>query len=193
VARIALLILSCSVLGACSTVSSPVPLGSEPAALDPAAWEGAWSNPDGTLEITVTDATNGLARMIFEEDGEKQELNLVVRQSGEWIFANVTEEDFDDSQGLDGEGDGDSESGESYLWVRVKLKSGAIIAWDPDAEAFAELVSAGVLPGSVNEGDVVLGALSPEHYEIITSGSHGVLMNWDEPAILYRVQGLEPE
>lgn len=175
-------------LAACATVTSPVPLGTEPEALDAAVWEGTWRNDNGSLELTMTDAENGLARIAFEEDGARKILDLIVRRSGDWTIVNVTEEDFEESEGLEGESESDADSGPSYLWARVEMKDGAILVWDPDPAAFAELVGKGVLPGTVAEDDVVLGTLSPEHYDIITSGSHGVLMKWDEPLVLYRMR-----
>ena len=74
----------------------------------------------------------------------------------------------------------------SYLWARIEHGDDAIIAWAPDSVVFARLVEAGLLPGAVEEGNVVLGALKPEHYRIITTGSHGVVLDWEQPMVLYR-------
>ena len=201
--RIALALpLAALSLAACETVTSPVPLGEKPAVLETAAWEGRWANADGHLDLLVTDAANGLVRIAYNdiEDGDCKDMELQLRTSGEWTFFSVTEEDFERSEGLasspcspvsstgSGLAPGEESGSASYLWGRVRLSDNAIYAWGPDPEAFVRLVSAGRLPGTVDEGSVVLGLLSPEHYELIISGSEGVVLDWEDPLVLYRQQ-----
>ena len=49
------------------------------------------------------------------------------------------------------------------------------------------MVEEEVLPGKAEERSVVLGELGPEHLEIITSEEYGVLFDWDDPMLLWRV------
>jgi hypothetical protein len=202
--NLALVLVALS-LAACETVTSPVPLGEKPATLDAGQWEGRWANADGYLDLVVTDAANGLVRIAYDdvEEGECKEMQLQLRTSGEWTFFSVTEEDFERSEGLAsapcrpvGSGQSELESAAvapgaepaptRYMWGRVRLADNAIYAWGPEPKAFVRLVSAGRLPGTVDEGSVVLGPLGAEHYALIISGSEGVVLDWEDPLVLYR-------
>jgi len=171
-------------LNACDTVSSPVPLGVEPAVIDAAEWSGQWFNADGRVDITVVDAAKGLVHIDFREDGKADTLDLQLRKFNGWIFASVSEQAFDQSQGLEGA----SSETESYLWARLVRHGKTIIAWIPKAEKFATLVEKGLLPGRVEDDNVILGPLNQEHYRILTSEDHGVLLDWEHPTVLYRVK-----
>lgn len=187
-------------LAACETVTSPVPVGEKPAVLDADKWEGRWANADGYLDLVVTDAANGLVRITYDDvqEGDCRELQLQLRTSGEWTFFNVTEEDFERSEGLAtspcwpaSSADAALATGEetgsvSYMWGRVRISDKAIYAWGPDPATFVRLVNADLLPGSVDGGSVVLGPLCPEHYALIISGSEGVVLDWEDPMVLYR-------
>lgn len=184
-------------LAACDTVSSPVPLGEIPATVDAEHWDGRWHNAEGHIDVTVTDGANGLVRIGYEDNGDYGEMDLEVRRSGDWIFVNVTEKDFAESEGLATSPCTPAEAPQpdlpecddvppSYLWARVSHRDNAIIAWVPDAEAFVRLVEDRLLPGTAEDGSVVLGPLDSGHYRIITSGSHGVLLDWEHPMVLYR-------
>ena len=194
--------LAALVLTACDTVTSPVPLGERPAPINAEKWEGRWANAEGYLDLTVVDAKNGLVQIAYQEDGECENLRAQLRTSGEWLFFNVTEADFEKSEGLAGSpcspadsadpaehgADGEDEQGEapSYLWGRVLHRGDSIIAWSPSVEVFARLVKQGRLPGTVEDDNVVLGPLGPEHYAVIVSGAHGVVLDWERPLVLFR-------
>lgn len=192
-------------LVACETVTSPVPLGEKPATLVAEEWEGRWANDEGFLDLEVIDAANGLVRIAYDEaeNGECREMELQLRTAGdsggEWMFFNVTEEDFERSEGLasspctparpaPGTAAPQAEDGAtvSYLWGRVRQSGDAIYAWGPNPKAFVRLVNAGQLPGTVDDGSVVLGPLSAEHYQLIISGDQGVVLEWEDPLVLYR-------
>lgn len=200
---ILLLPLAAVSLEACDTVTSPVPLGEKPAVLEAEEWEGRWTNADGYLDLVVTDAANGLVRIAYEDvpEDECREMELQLRTSGEWTFFSVTEADFERSEGLASSpcaptrsatttdvGPAGESGSASYLWGRVRLSDNAIYAWGPDPGVFVRLVNQGHLPGTVDEGNVVLGPLSTEHYEVIISGSQGVVLDWENPLVLYRVK-----
>lgn len=186
-------------LAACDTVTSPVPLGEEPAVIDAAQWEGRWHNAERYIDVKVVDAANGIVHLGYEDDGDYEELDLEVRRSGDWLFVNVTERDFEESEGLATSPCSPAETSRpdlpecadappSYLWARVKNSNGAVMVWAPDPAVFARLVDTSVLPGMVEEGNVVLGSLEPEHYRVITTGSHGVVLDWEHPMVLYRAR-----
>jgi hypothetical protein len=185
-----LLAIAALLLTACETVTSPVPVGETPAVIEATDWNGRWGNADGHLDLTVVDGSAGTVHVTYVEEGEVKELDLSVRESGGWLFVNVTEADFNDSQGL-GESAADAAAAQpSYLWSRILLRDNLMIGWNPDPEIFVRLVEQQILPGTIDEGSVVLGPLTPEHYRIITSGSHGVVLDWESPMVLYRI---EPE
>jgi hypothetical protein len=195
------LIIAALLLGGCDSVSSPVPVGEKAMAIDPEAWEGRWANADGRLDITVVDAAKGLVRVAYAEEGECGEMDMELRSSGEWIFVNVTAKDFAESEGLakapckpaqagaagGSTADGSDNEG-GYLWGRITQTEKAIVAWSPAPEAFVRLVNSGQVPGTIQDGSVVLGKLEPQHYEIITTSSMGVVMDWEKPLVLYRVE-----
>lgn len=184
-------------LAACDTVTSPVPLGEEPAVIEAGQWEGRWSNSEGSLTVTVLDAGNGLVRIAYDEDGKHEEMDIELRTAGDWTFINVTEQDFEESEGLASSpcSPADSpkpdlpecdEQPRGYLWGRIRQTDDALIVWAPEPAVFVRLVEEGLIPGTVEEGSVILGPLTAGHYEIITTGSHGVVLDWENPVVLYR-------
>lgn len=193
-----LVLLASLVLGACDSVTSPVPLGEEPAALNASDWNGRWENATGYMDITVVDAANGLVHISYDDDGECEELDVQLRTSGEWIFFNVTERDFEESEGLasspcspahvhqEGVHQAADEDAGGYFWGRVIQRDTSIIAWAPSPEAFVRLVETGRIPGTVDGGSVVLGPLGEAHYQTMISGSAGVVLDWEQPLVLYR-------
>ena len=186
-----ILVVVAMVLTACETVTSPAPLGDKPLAIEAEDWEGQWSNAEGHLDLSVVDAAKGLVTIEFEEDGTAHTLDLQLREAAGWIFVNVTERDFNQSQGLGEmaiEGNPDTPVSNAYLWARIVNNGDSIIAWSPAPEQFVMLVEKGLLPGHVDEGNMVLGALGHEHYRVMTSGEHGVLLDWENPIVLYRLE-----
>lgn len=184
-------------LAACDTVTSPMPLGEKPAVIEAGDWEGRWLNAEGYLDLTVVDGTNGLLRIAYDDDGTHQEMDIELRTAGEWTFVNFTEEDFEESEGLASSpcSPVDSpkpdlpeceEQPSGYFWGRIRHMDDTLVAWGPEPAAFVRLVEQGLIPGTVEEGSVVLGPLTSEHYEIITSGAHGVVLDWENPMVLYR-------
>ena len=184
-------------LAACDTVTSPVPLGEKPAVIKAENWQGRWFNAEGHLDITVVDAGNGLVRIRYDDDGEQEEMDLELRTANDWIFFNVTEQGFEESEGLASSPCSPAqipkpdlpeceEQPRGYMWGRIRHTDNALISWSPRPEVFVRLVEQGLIPGTVEEGSVVLGPLSSEHYEIITSGSHGIVLDWENPMVLYR-------
>ena len=97
-------------------------------------------------------------------------MNVEIRESGEWLFANTKDEE-----------------GKEYVWGRIKNEHGQILVWAPDIAAFRRLVEGGLLPGRLAGSSVVLGDLKPEQIKILTSGEGGTLYRWDEPVVLRKL------
>jgi hypothetical protein len=179
-----LLVVTCLLaLAGCTNVYSSRPIGEQAAVLDEEAWEGTWVNRGGAMTIMVEDAGQGAlqAAWVEENDGvlKLHSFHVMLRQSGDWIFCNLREPDEQDEQ---------ENTEERYLWGRIKNQDGQILFWLPEVDKVKALVEQGVLPGTVDEeGDVLLSPLTPEQLQVITSGEHGVLLDWEEPIVLLRL------
>jgi hypothetical protein len=155
----------------CNAVFSPHPMGEKPVPLVREEWEGTWIQDDGFLVIKVLDSEKGLLRLAWiEADGElKYETrDIQMRATGEFLFANLKEKEF-------------------YTWAKAKKEKDRIIAWVPDLEKLRALVKEGKLPGKIdNNSDIYLDDLAPEHVQMITSESEGVLFDWENPGVAIR-------
>ena len=158
----------------CNAVYTPHPMGEEPLLLEHDEWEGTWMTAEGSGVIKVLDVEGGLLRLAWVEDSDKglrfEKIDALLRSSGEFIFANVKDEET----GL-------------YTWVKVEKEGDQLVVWDPDLEKFRALVKEGKLPGKLDDKDVLLDGLGPEHVQMITSSSEGVLFDWENPSVLIRI------
>jgi hypothetical protein len=182
--RLAAVAVALVALAGCEVYSS-APMGEEVVSITASDWEGFWLTEDGPVAIEVVNVDAG-ELMISGIDLRQQDdgvegppnvwSNLVyLRRSGGWLFGSVENED---EPGL-------------WEWARIKKDGDQLIIWAPRGSAFRELVSEGVLPGIVERGEyastTTLGELSPAHYELITSGARGVLLDWEDPFVLRRI------
>ena len=162
----------------CNAVISKRPVGEKSAKLTAKDWEGNWATTDGTMKLKVVDADKGMLKVFWIEDDDKgnptmKTADVELRESGDWLFANVKDEDKGQIRG--------------YVWGRIKNENRQIILWAPDDNRFKELVKAGVLPGKIDNDDVLLDELKPQHLKTITSGERGVLFEWDKPNVFVKV------
>jgi hypothetical protein len=158
----------------CNPVLSERPVGPKPARIIAAEWEGNWIGPDGGVAIKVMDADSAIVKVVWLEDDsgqQKMKTALVeLRESGNWFFANTRAE---------GEGN-------RYMWARVKKEKRQILIWEPDDKAFSKLVNDGVLPGRIDQKNVILEELDAKKLSVLQSGDYGVPFKWDDPVILVR-------
>jgi len=155
----------------------------------PEEWDGYWFLPDGPVFFQVEDPARGVLLVAGierhhrnnETPGAPAPLlklatqKVYLRNSGEWIFASLQPPNSTDTK---------------FIFFRLKKQDKMILAWAPNTEKFAELVRRGELPGSIDDkGNVTLGSLRPTHYQKITSGEYGVLFNWDNPLVFFRLIG----
>lgn len=174
-----LCVCSFFLLTACSSVYSINPVGEKPVHLELDEWNGNWLGANGVMTIRVKDAEHGILQVAWIEDMELLQYQVQLLESGDWVFFNLREEEDDDG----------------YFWGRVKKDSNSIILWDPEISKFRTLVEAGTLPGEVKksgkdneyDSDVILGELTVEHLQIITSEKNGVLFDWDDPLVLIKL------
>jgi hypothetical protein len=197
------LILALFSTSGCNIVVVEEPIGSTPLQIERDEWEGAWtahsSDDDRALAayIDVVDAENGVIRLTVIEDDGVYTSRVYLRESGDQMFASIpiTEKYFE--FGLDEQIDPPDE--ELYLWGRFVKGRGAIFLWWPDVARFRELANTGQLPSRLDPAeqtanpnglpttqDVILGTLTPEHYDLLNSDQSRVPFEWDEPAVLIR-------
>ncbi len=135
------------------------PLGTEPAAIDPAEWEGTWQVADEdvpAIEVEVVDGASGLLRISgVDEDGERHELDAMVRRLGDWTVVSVPLLDIEDIE-FDG-----------YVWLLVEIDGNVATVLSPETGAFRELIDGGWLPGDQDDDDLIVGFLEPHHLELI--------------------------
>lgn len=178
--KTALCLIASLTLHGCSEVTSPYPMGEKEVELTAEEWNGTWLTPEGGVFIvTVLESHQGLLEVTWIDE-ENEELILsrgsaFVRESSKWVFLS-----------LGGES-GEQVVVEEYLWFLLKKNGDALILWGPDTKKFARLVKDGLLPGTIDSGDVHLGDLDAKHYELIVSEQQGVLFEWDQPLILRRI------
>lgn len=155
--KAAAILLTANLVAGCTY--SLEPLGTEPATIDPAEWEGAWQASDEDvppLEVEVIDATNGQLRVTgFDDEGERHEVDAYVRRLGELTVVSVPLLGIEDIE-FDG-----------YAWVLVALDGNVATILSPDTRAFRELVDGGWLPGDHDDDDLIIGFLEPHHLELI--------------------------
>jgi len=82
------------------------------------------------------------------------------------------------------------------VWGRFKKHGDYIVFWTPDYDRFSDLVNEGLLPGHLDAGEsddmfdsknIILSGLKPEHMDLITSGSKGVMFEWEYPFFMVRL------
>ena len=158
----------------CNPVFIKRPVGPKPARIVTAEWEGNWIGPDGGVAIKVVDADPAILKVVWHEDeaGKRTMKTALVelRESGDWFIANTRAED----------------EGSGYLWARVKKEKRQILIWEPDNKAFTKLVNDGVVPGRIDQKNVILEELTAEKLSALQSGDYGVPFKWGEPVVLMR-------
>lgn len=178
-------------LSGCESVFVEQPLGEQVVVLDEALWQGQWSNGEIVITTSIIDAEKGILQAAWIERGEHgAELEMAtgyVRQTGDRIYLNLPNYDKDEAPG-DSSGETQlQDSKPEYHWARLVLDEHQASLWWPNQDRFHAAVKAGTLPGTVREDqDVLLGALSAEHLDLINS-PQGNLLNWTEPMVFTRI------
>jgi hypothetical protein len=183
------------VLTSCSAVAVEEPMGGTPLEIEAGEWEGYWRGhvsdaDDGVVgSIEVLDSAGGVIRAVWLEDDEPHSTRIYLREANGWTFASIPESDSDFALGPDT----DPAAGQvsRYVWARIEKHGDAIFVWQPDVDAFRDLVRAGSLPGDAGPpdsrlSDVVLGPLRPDDYVFISSDEAGTPFEWDSPLVLIR-------
>jgi len=162
--------LLCGPLLSCSIVTSKQPVGARPVDFTAFKLEGAWKE-DGeeageTFGLSVKDSQKGTV-VLSQGDDESE---VVIRQSGQTVFANVFDKDSAE-----------------YAWVKIELEGNTLRMLHPDVDRFADLVRQNKIPGKVTqqknitkEGVVIPGSLhvtlndpSGRWVESLVSGTFG--------------------
>lgn len=192
----------------CAYVTSSEPVGQEPFALPDKVLAQTWIHDGGPVRFSAVDGARGIYRITWVEDGEQRQVDALLRQfptrdpgqgfetdQPTWTIWNVKVADFmaAEHEELPAEDDPmeDQALPGHYFWGRLRVREDELLFWGPSAERLAALVAAGTLPGEMDGDNVRLGKLEAEHLLIITGGSHGVLMDWDDPLVMHRSASAE--
>jgi hypothetical protein len=187
-----LLLIVCIVFiaaSACSVVTVTEPIGEEPVLLQPKDWEGLWKiylysffdeeEKEGYALIEVSDSEKGVIK-IQGIGREPESVHVYLRESNGWMFGSYRDPELTDDKG--------------FCWGRFKKDGDHIYFWVPDYDRFTNLVNDGLLPGHPYDGEqrdyskyLILSGLKPEHMDLITSDSKGVLFYWDQPFFMVRI------
>jgi hypothetical protein len=161
--RLAVLVLLAA--SACNPVYSLQPVGDKVRSLgaDKAEWEGTWVLDEGALVVAVTDADKGrLSIGWFEKHGDKLESHTAeveLRTAGKWTFASVK----------------DPDKAGRYVFARVEKKERQLLLFAAENDAWAALVKAKKLPGTVTtkkgekSAEIIIGALGAKELAVVAS------------------------
>jgi hypothetical protein len=168
-------------LPACANVTTSHPLGETALPVIAEEWEGTWLSAQGDVAILkVVDESTGSCELYWLEDDtdppEVHRFPVYIRESRGWTFASAPEDPRETTSSVE------------YVWARIRKDGEIITLWTPRVERFKELVEEGSLPGQVNLGDVHLGALESQHYELIVSEDKGLVLDWENPGVLRRIK-----
>ncbi|MCI5208171.1 MAG: hypothetical protein D3910_05140 [Candidatus Electrothrix sp. ATG2] len=138
--KILLLIVSTFLLTGCAVVTSDNIIGNAPTQLSPENWNGTWRNEDTVLQVKVLDAENGLIKIAWFEDKDKDlqadSITVQIRKGEKWEYLTLLEGSIYKDIG-------------KYCWGRVKKESKRLLFWFPDPERFEQAVQAKILTGEV--------------------------------------------
>lgn len=178
-----LLMLAVVSLSSCSSVVCHQIVGSTPAKLEAKAWNGTWMTPDKhVLHLRVKEADKGVIEAAWIEEKNDQFVmethELLIRQHGDWLWANLKDEDHGD-----------------FLFGRItEPDDERLLSWSAHAPGFAEAVRSGKLQGEVvknaqgkESGHVKLAALSDANLESIQRGDIKEAFLWDRPLVLMKL------
>jgi hypothetical protein len=186
-----LLIVSIFLLAAsaCSYVTVTEPIGEKPVQIQPKEWEGLWKlysysfdndEEEYFLVIEVSDSEKGVLK-VRGISREPESVQVYLRESNGWMFGSYNPDNARDV---------------GMCWGRFEKKGNRIFFWVPDYDRLLGLVKDGLLPGhpyaegsddKFDDKFLILSDLKPEHMELITSESKGVLFHWDEPFFMLRL------
>lgn len=171
--------LMASCMTGCKVTLSTGPMGLEAVKLNPEEWNGIWRDPgnNGFVAVRVADADQGILEVagIETRDNalEMKKLRVHVRQANNWMFLSW---ESDDRPG-------------HYFWWRIKRSEDTAVLWTPHFDRILKLVREGTLPGKqASENVLILDALDPKAYEVMTSEKQGVLVDWENPVVLMRTK-----
>lgn len=173
----------------CSNIRSKQLVGAEPvnlAGLKEKGWDiaGRWTDSDGnTVEITVIDAKKGVVQYAPLKQGDSAPTQWMLRQSGDYYFANIWDEKSKESR-----------------WLMLGGNGNQIFAWEADREAFRKLIAEGKIKGA-NDPEPKADAPPRKHKQApgaviddpkgewvnkMIAGEFGVLVDWRHPRVLTR-------
>lgn len=176
----ACVLLGCG-LTACPETTVGDDFGLQPLVLDAGDWNGAWTplDDDSVLQITVTDAAQGLLRMTEPGKKDDQPLDFKLRRASaddkvKLCFALLREKD--------------AAPAATQIHLMRESDEGALLVWMINDLAVEAAIKAGQLQGSTkrvkNDPHNHLDSV-PANYTRLLEPQY---WNWSEPSVLKRAK-----
>ncbi|HUF60911.1 MAG TPA: hypothetical protein VMN36_02445 [Verrucomicrobiales bacterium] len=178
----AVAVVATALFSGCTSVTSRQLAGAAPVTLEAEKWEGVWTDDnESVLFIRVKDSTGGVLEVGNVERNEEEmkftKFDVMVRQSGDWLWANFKEKE--DSP---------------YSFARISAPDRHLLVWIPDPAAFVRRVRAGDMQGELlkddqgkETGSVIVDEISADHITAIQSGEWSGVLDLSRPWILRRL------
>jgi hypothetical protein len=191
--RILIFIVSCPILIAlagCSVITSMNPIGIQPVKLDPADWDGLWTDGEGYVFMKVKDAEQGIVHATItgleysDETGklEIEQFDLFIRAGKSGKFMNFRLKDTAD------DGIMNEENTESYVWLLCEKNSNQLMLFTPNVDQFKSLITDGKLKGSIFKSGAMLTGTSDEITGYLDSvPEQHMLYEWKDPVPFIRI------
>lgn len=177
------------ILTGCTSVTSQNQLGTKATKLNPADWEGIWSNgKDQVFYIKVKDTEKGILRIAVvadkKDDFKLYKFDVAIKEGESLKFCNILVKDIVDKEEDELK---DQEYADSYYWVLLENKNDNLMIYFPNAKQIEELIASGKLKGAKKKNAVILQGSSEDMTKFVESSKNGELFYWKEPMPLIKI------
>jgi hypothetical protein len=144
--------------------------------MSPEYHTGTWQDERGVVfDVTVLDKENAVLSVKFDDSGSsgKPKMRTVkarILVGREWKYASIPAAEA--GSDIDG-----------YYFVCIHSVPTRTIIWMPDRMKFQHLVKEGIIAGELVQEGVILSEVTPELIDIVESGRHGILFDWQNPMV----------
>lgn len=146
-------LLSLFLCASCTTVVSKQPVGSKPVNVEKAGLTGTWINDNGERSVFVMKDPAKGSLVIMDKDDEQE---ILVRQTGKVLFANLKDEKED-----------------YYAWAELKLVDDRLRIRIPDFDKFAKLIGEKKLKARIIQDDRIVGEKVVDSTDIVIDDAKG--------------------
>lgn len=184
-----LLLLVIAVISGCVGVASVNPVGTEAVKLDPAKWDGVWSDGNESIYfVKVKDAEKGVLHIgyVNEKDGtfEMKTFDANIRSSNKEKFCNIKVSEILDGKDLQKCSD---KLQNSYYWLLLKNKKENLTIILPNADKIGINAKEGNIKTNMTNDTLLMEGTSEDVTKFIQSYKNGELYIWKNPMVLQRI------